>query len=418
MSNIENSQINRKGTDHLKNVPDHDKRFGIYKIFQPKILQVCTNRYLVLVTLSLGSMFLQAITNGFPSVSWRTLEIKFHLNSAQTGWLSSCYEIANTALSVIIIHFLQEVHKPIWIGIGLFVTGIGGIIYCLPHFVSDPYIFNDLDIFTSCQGSSSFNKKTLYIFLLAFGQLLAGAGSVTNNVFSLTYIDENIKRKQVPMYHTFYLIIGIVGVTIGLIGGGLLLLVSTDFHRPHSEMVTEFITINNQTVANPFWVGAWWLGPLICSCCLIFLSFIISCLPRRFGKEIHFTDGDKWVSFFGSLKKIAKNKIWWMVVIATSADAWLIQCFAAFVVKQGAMTFMIESSKMAWVAGIVLILGTLVGYLISGLVLHRWKDDDKQKYIKMGVYCLIGPVISFAATFAFLVGCDNYAIQWMVYGGP
>ena len=77
--------------------------------------------------------------------------------------LSSCYEIADTVVAVFVIHFIQKWHKPACIGVGLLVAGIGSIVFCLPHFLSGPYLIDEglsIDGINITNYNSSISTKT------------------------------------------------------------------------------------------------------------------------------------------------------------------------------------------------------------------------------------------------------------------
>lgn len=138
MSQNPHLQINNKNLPKT-GINIQDTKFGVPYIFQPNFLQILAHRYSILIFLSIAFVLQQAISNGFPSVIYRTLEIRFQLTSVESGILSTCYEISDTVIGIFVIHWIQKWHKPQCIGFGLFFAGIGSVIFCLPHFISAPY---------------------------------------------------------------------------------------------------------------------------------------------------------------------------------------------------------------------------------------------------------------------------------------
>ena len=214
------------------------KSCGIFG-FSPKFLQIFTHRYWVLIVLSLGFFCQQLIANGFPSTIYRTLEIRFKLNSKQIGLISSCYEISHTAISIFLIHLLQKYSKPLSIGIGLVISSIGAIVFAMPHFLTEPYDPSNSGV-SSCVANCSdnaeaslvfnaFQGNSFYYVLFIVGMLTVGAGSVPMLSFVPTYLDENIGAKEVPTYHAMFFSLGILGPVFGFLGGGALLKVHTDY---------------------------------------------------------------------------------------------------------------------------------------------------------------------------------------------
>jgi len=75
-----------------------------------------------------------------PTIS--TLERRFALSSSRTAWIAAAYEIAGTPAPVI-GYFGPKLLRPLWIGAGMFLFGIGVGIYTIPHFVAPAYRYED-----------------------------------------------------------------------------------------------------------------------------------------------------------------------------------------------------------------------------------------------------------------------------------
>ena len=82
---------------------------------------------------------------------------RFHLRSTETGFISSSYDIASCLVVLLITHVGGRGHKPLWIGWGVFIMGIGSLVFTLPHFLAPPYTFGKeeqnlcLELFSSEQ---------------------------------------------------------------------------------------------------------------------------------------------------------------------------------------------------------------------------------------------------------------------------
>ena len=186
---------------------------------------------------------------------------------------------------------------------GFIVSGIGAIIFILPHFVSDPYdpyigadmvplLGGKVPASTTVRDANFCEKLTKAKFMacIIIGHILVGLGSIANKILAPTYFDENVKESTVPVYHSLWFMSGMAGVIAGILGGGFALDQHTDFHRtikthPEFKPVVEFpnpiqlptlsptltaknISMELVEIPNSLFVGNWWLGILIAGCVL------------------------------------------------------------------------------------------------------------------------------------------------------
>jgi sodium-independent organic anion transporter len=386
--------------------------------FSPKFLQVFTHRYWVLIILSLAFIFQQSISNGFPSTIYRTLEIRFKLNSKQIGLISSCYEIADTAISIFLIHLLQKYSKPLSIGIGLIICSIGAIVFVMPHFLTEPYdpnsagsscVTNCSDITEPSPGFTGLQGNSLHYALFLIGMLIIGAGSVPMHSFVPTYLDENIGAKEVPTYHAVFFSLGILGPAFGFLGGGALLKVHTDYDR-----VDESLMDPDFDESSPVWVGAWWVGIMYGGILLFITAVFVMMLPRYFGENSATAEQDQSeekVTLSYAAKQLFTNKVWLCMAVANSFDAFVIQVAAGFAVRYLSLTFQINSSTASMVCGVVLILSAILGQMCSSMWLRKQDSEGEAKLTSLSYITLVGPIISTVACFAFILRCPNSEIQ-------
>ena len=196
---------------------------------------------------------------------------------------------------------IRNISKPVSISVGLFIAGVGALIFVIPHFVSDPYevnLSNSCPLSkdpTTCAANSNSNiannqnTAANYSWMLYLGLLIVGAGSVPIHSLVPVYLDENIERKNSPMFYSIFLTFGILGPAIGFIVGGIFLSMHTDFDR-------EIKTPASLDEDSPVWVGAWWLGMLIGGIGVIVMAVFVGMLPQYFterGKIINDEDEDQ-----------------------------------------------------------------------------------------------------------------------------
>lgn len=387
-----------------------------------------THRYYVLSVLCITFIFHQAICNGFPSVIYRTLETAYGLSSWQVGIVSSSYEIADTVVCVFVIHIISKYSKPVSTGIGLIFAALGGMIFCIPQLLSEVYNPGEEAMASQCTlGGESiegqdctdnskmygFNKADLNYGLFVLGMLIVGAGSVPMHSFVPTYIDENVDAKEVPMYHSIWLSLGILGPAIGFIGGGALLKIPTDFYRVDNYDNNPVQSDNT----HPVFVGAWWIGILGSSILLFLAALVTICLPKRFNtsttvlNQESTTDDEIDETLWGTTKVLFSNKIWVLTCAANSCDAFLIQVCAGFAIRHLALTFRLNNSSAAMIGGAMIIVSAVLGQVTSGLWLRRIESNKADQILTLSKATFIGPTFSFICSFIFIVTCVNPTIN-------
>jgi len=70
-------------------------------------------------------------------------ERRFALASSQTAWIAATYEIAGAPALLVIGYLGSNLRRPVWIGAGLIMLGIGFGVYSIPHFAAPPYRYSD-----------------------------------------------------------------------------------------------------------------------------------------------------------------------------------------------------------------------------------------------------------------------------------
>jgi len=116
-------------------------RFG-YLRCRPDCLQFLTSARWFLLFMFLTVLFQSMTVNGLVGVTTSTIERRFALTSSQTAWIVASYEIAGIPTLLLIGYFGSSLHRPVWMGAGIVVLGIGFGIYSIPHFAAPPYRYS------------------------------------------------------------------------------------------------------------------------------------------------------------------------------------------------------------------------------------------------------------------------------------
>ena len=181
--------------------------------------------------------------------------------------------------------------------------GSGAILFALPHFITDNYLTEKQFISITSNGNSNGSEAedvcqkednvkdaeamaaTLshFKYFFFFGQFLNGIGATPIITLGTTLLDESVDRISAPLYIGIFQTFFVVGPAIGYIAGGSLL-----------EMYVDFDTLTNVqlrqlhaavTSSDALWVGAWWLGFIICWLLSWTGAFFFFCYPAALPKN-------------------------------------------------------------------------------------------------------------------------------------
>lgn len=99
-------------------------------------------RWFLLFT-CLSVFFESMAVNELLGVTISTLERRFALFSSHTDWIAACYDIAGAPAILTVGYFGSTLRRPVWIGAGLVMMGVGFGIYSVPYRYSDSDDFSE-----------------------------------------------------------------------------------------------------------------------------------------------------------------------------------------------------------------------------------------------------------------------------------
>ncbi|NXB21749.1 SO4C1 protein, partial [Rhagologus leucostigma] len=253
----------------------------------PRALQLCNNSEGYLAAYSLLAIFQGIVVNGLINISISTIEKRYELNSSLTGLISASYDIAFCVLSLFVSYFGERGHKPRWLAFSAFMLGLGSLVFSLPHFSSGKYQYG-VKLEDTCQTaettfanatcSASTNSslhKYLYVFIL--GQLLLGVGGTPLYTLGTAFIDDSVPKHKSSLYIGIGYAMSLLGPAVGYVLGGQLLKVYIDIQIPKRQDTT-YTKVDQD---DPRWLGAWWIGFLLCFFAIWLLIIPFSCFPRH-----------------------------------------------------------------------------------------------------------------------------------------
>lgn len=203
------------------------------------------------------------------------LERRFNISSRKSGTLLSIYDVGHT-VSVILVGILANGRNiPRITAVGVLVSALSMFLLTLPVVIFGT-ISVDQDSLTnnrvryiaenrcdSYRDSSDMEEhcarqkeeQVVAFHILGTGQFLAGVAAAPFNTIAYVYIDDNLKNKAIsPFYLGLLSSMYAFAPALGfLLSAGLTRIHTTLFNAPAD------LDMNNDE-----WVGAWWLGFIIC----------------------------------------------------------------------------------------------------------------------------------------------------------
>ena len=237
-----------------------------------------------------GCIFAQSmLVSGFLNVVLSTIQVEFQMSSAKAAMFPSNYDISVAVTVLLVAHFGSS-HKPRTLGIGMLLLATGSLLFALAHFIYGKD--NILEAEDSekkmylCDSNSNSDSKTDCLeetmgnsgayALLTVGSILIGLGASPVYTAGTTFCDEIFPPQKVSVYFGISYGIGALSPAIGFILGGVFL----GFYKSLGDP-PEGLTVDNVN-----WVGAWWLGFLICA----LMGYVFGFLLLFFPAQVAFTN--------------------------------------------------------------------------------------------------------------------------------
>lgn len=362
------------------------------------------NRLIVraVVLLCLAGALQGILVNGLINVVISSIEKRFGIHSTETGFIANSYDIASF-LCLLPVSYLGgrgTGTKPVWIASGLVIMGLGSLLFSLPHFATPEYLADSgeltlCNVTRNCQEEQQELSGNSYKYVFMAAQFLHGAGAAPLYTLGVTYIDENIGASSSAFYLGIFYTMGIVGPAVGYSIGGQLLTIHTDF-------------LDDMTGDDPAWVGAWWLGFVICGVSALLIAWPIAMLPAslpgmkepsgdqvcksrinsrnssfrssvrsRAGKkpDLDMTAGNGPLpvgkELLSAIILLVTNPTFIFVSLAGASEGFLMQGLATFLPKLIQNQFSLSASQAAVNVGAVSVVAGGGGTLLGGLAVKK-----------------------------------------------
>ncbi|CAB3979608.1 solute carrier organic anion transporter family member 4A1-like [Paramuricea clavata] len=399
---------------------DEDLSWG-WRSFRPRCLQWLNCSLGLLIVLALCGIVYGMTVNGFNYAAIPSLEKQFHLNSKQTGLMSSVNNISNMLLTIIVSFYGSFGNKPRWIGLSLTFVGFSLVLFSAPHFMIGRYEppaavhssqFCSSDNSSRCEDSDSITFSWSYFIIFLLSQVIAGAGGAPIFSLCIAYLDENISPKHTSIFIAIYYVSGFLGPSIGFVIGGQLLSTYVDIDQPEGFDLSP---------KDQRWLGNWWIGSLVGAFVMFVVAFVIMGFPRQLprakaqreeaikNKEIPAHDqkiSGNIKDIIPATKRLVCNPVyvfqslgvWAQVVLGAGVGPFLYKLIR---IHYGA-TQALAGVGVGMIVGISSTCGTLIGSLFGS------KTELKNSCKVAAKYCFFLQLVGMWMTFMFLVpGCND-----------
>ncbi|KAL3856591.1 hypothetical protein ACJMK2_011326 [Sinanodonta woodiana] len=385
---------------------------------KPSALRCCATMCMFVAVYSISGL-LTSVLSVYIASQITTLEKQFGLSSTQTGFILSCNDIGYLSTTLIASYLAQKVHIPRVLAASTVFYGISGIICSLAYFISkDSLKIPEIEVSSSVNVSGGdqisqyytnnptfeapmcsieellpenctthVSKHTiglpneysiLAVALIGGGMILQGVGKAPRYSMVSTYIDDNVKRTQTPLYVGIVSGVGVFGPAIAFASGGI--------------FSTIYVTLEDVNIhpRHPSWIGAWWLGFLIYGIASIISAGPLLFFPRRMKKgddeeakrtmqkQKRKAKGKliwkkRFFEFLQTLRRLLTNPVYMPLIAAVCLTLLGVSSSISFGPKYLEVEFFVPTWKANILQGVVGILTASLGTVMGGVVTTKFK---------------------------------------------
>nr|XP_048288492.1 solute carrier organic anion transporter family member 1A4-like [Myodes glareolus]XP_048288493.1 solute carrier organic anion transporter family member 1A4-like [Myodes glareolus]XP_048288494.1 solute carrier organic anion transporter family member 1A4-like [Myodes glareolus]XP_048288495.1 solute carrier organic anion transporter family member 1A4-like [Myodes glareolus]XP_048288497.1 solute carrier organic anion transporter family member 1A4-like [Myodes glareolus]XP_048288498.1 solute car len=395
-------------------------------------------------------MFLLALTGAYVAKSLSgiymnsmltQIERQFNIPTSIVGFINGSFEIGNLFFIIFVSYFGTKLHRPVVIGVGCVVMGLGCFLISLPHFLMGRYEYEKTISPSSNLSSNSFlcsgNRtqtltptpdpkecskeiKSLMWICVMVGNFIRGIGETPIMPLGISYIEDFAKSENSPLY------IGILetGRVLGPLIGLLLASFCVTLYVDIGSVNTDDLTI---TLTDTRWVGAWWIGFLICAGVNVLTSIPFFFLPKTLPKEGLEDNADVTKSnkeekhcekakrrkhgmtkdFLPFMKSLSCNPIYVLFILLSVLQVNSFIMTFTFMPKYLEQQYGKSTAEIIFLIGVYSLPPICIGYLIGGLIMKKFKITVKKAACIAFSLSLIEYLLFFLN---YMWTCDNFPV--------
>ncbi|XP_028613421.1 solute carrier organic anion transporter family member 1A4-like [Grammomys surdaster] len=401
----------------------------------------CFSKIKVFLLALTGAYVSKSLTGSYMNSMLLQIERQFGLPTSLVGLINGGFNIGTFLLIIPVSYFGTKLHRPIMIGFGCMFMGIGCFIISLPHFFIGRYEYEATISTTSNLSSNSFLcvenrsqtlkpmqdptecvkeiKSLMWIYVLV-GNIIHGIGESPIIPLGISYIEDFAKSESSPLY------IGILetGKTVAPFIGHILGSFCANIYVDTESVNTDDLTINP---IDTRWVGAWWIGFLICAGVNILTSIPFFFFPKRLPKEGLKDNGDGTENakgerhrkkakeenrgitkdLFPLVKSLSCNPIYMLYLLMSVLQLSAFFSISTLGPKYVEQQYGKSSTDVIFLMGLYMLPSICLGYLIGGLIMKKFKITVKKAAYIAFWLSLSQYLLSF---FNYMMTCDNFPV--------
>ncbi|KAG0410911.1 hypothetical protein HPB47_011975 [Ixodes persulcatus] len=351
---------------------------------RPKILQRLANPRVFFVVYSVMGILQGAYKTYFVG-TLSTIERRFAMSSKTTGIILIADNLSPIIINLIAGYYASRISRPKLMGIGALMVVLSCLLSIVPYLVYGPALHilssNPAELLARKQpdnllcsaagkhhdcapGSAADSYVPFALFFVA--NFINGFGGSTFFIVGSSYMDDNIQKKNSPMYFGMGFAFRLLGPVLGFLTAGICLRFYEDpFHDP------------GITPRDPRWVGAWWMGYILFAMGLALVALPMMLFPRILPSGKHYK--------VNNLQKLSKSKSKDGLKTENGPEK---HPFINFAICKGGAK----------------VVTTMVGIMVGAVAVHRLRPRPT---ILAGYSALVEIALTAGFIAMMFIGCDN-----------
>ncbi|POI31156.1 hypothetical protein CIB84_005093 [Bambusicola thoracicus] len=318
------------------------------------------------------SFFAKGFSGSYMKSMSSQIERRFEISSSIFGIIDGSFELGNLMVMVLVSYLGPRVHRPKVIAVGCLIMSLGAFLSVMPQFLMGRYNYERIAV-TVDNSSASVSA-------------CSPASSVGHSVSDATETPSTMKNSGLVRSS------GMFGPTLGFLLGSFCASLWVDI----GVVDIDAININPKDTR---WVGAWWLGLLICGAVNFIASLPFFFLPYSLTKEgedknpkkishlpvqgdhrktdsptqpqLKFSEAVK--DFLPTLKKLFGNPVFLVYVFLTILQYNSLVGLITYETKFMEQQFNVSVAKAIFLVGVILLPITILGMFLGGYLIKKFK---------------------------------------------
>uniref|UniRef100_A0A8C2Y5W9 Solute carrier organic anion transporter family member n=1 Tax=Coturnix japonica TaxID=93934 RepID=A0A8C2Y5W9_COTJA len=377
----------------------------------------CGISRLKLFLLALAFAFIgKTMTGAYLNSMYTQIEKQFNIPASLVGIINGSFEIGNLLLIAFVSYFGGKFHRPKLIALGCTVFAFGCLLTSFPHFLIGRYHIEssvvpqeNSSVVSLCHvNQSMFSLRTeepstecekepgslLWIFVM-LGNLIRGMGETPVVPLGISYLEDFAKTENSPFYQGCLHTATVIGPFLGFLLASFCAKLFVDLDSVDAGELTI-------TPTDVRWVGAWWLGILICALVNFLAGLPFWFLPRSLLKEGETNESEETCKkegvllkeneqketkqtmyeiakdFFPYLKALLRNPVYMLFIVISVLQFSAFIGMISFMPKYLEQQFGKSASDAIFLIGVYNIPIICLGYFFGGLFMKKFKINTYQ----------------------------------------